>query len=90
MNIHRPYLWPVGDGGMIQPDRIVAVGLYRSLPIRRAARQAKIEGKLIDLTFGKACRWVIFLDSGHLVLATEPMPITAIDEQENISFEREF
>lgn len=78
--IKRPFLWPVGEGGMVQPERVVAVGRWRSAPIRRAARQASNAGMLIDLTFGKACHWVLFLDSGHVALATEPMPVTAHDD----------
>ena len=64
-------LWPVGPGGMVSPDRVIAVGRWDSAPVRRAAKKARAEGKLIDLTYGHACQWVIFLDSGHLVLATK-------------------
>ena len=63
-------LWPVGPGGLVAPGRVVAVGRWDSAPMRRAARKARAEGKLIDLTYGHACQWVIFLDSGHLALAT--------------------
>ena len=79
MKYKRPYLWPAGDGGMVEPNRVVAVGRWSSAPIRRAARQAKTDGRLIDLTYGKACIWVLYLDSGHLVLATQPMPVASID-----------
>ena len=75
----RPYLWPAGDGGMVAPNRVVAVGRWSSAPIRRAARNAKHEGRLIDLTYGKACIWVLYLDSGHLVLASQPMPVASLD-----------
>jgi len=83
---HQPYLWPVGQGGMVAPERVVAVGRWDSAPIRRAARKAKAEGKLIDLTFGKACLWVLFLDSGHLILACSPMPVATIDYDDDIPF----
>lgn len=76
----RPYLWPVGAGGMIAPERVVAVGRYDSAPIRRAARIAGQQGRLINLTYGHACIWVIFLDSGHLALASDPMPVAAVDD----------
>lgn len=66
----------VGLGGSIAAERVVAVGRYASMPIRRAVRLARREGRLIDLTFGRACRWVFFLDSGHLVLGvTEPLSL---------------
>jgi regulator of extracellular matrix RemA (YlzA/DUF370 family) len=78
-----PYLWPVGDGGLVAPDRVVACGRWDSAPIRRAARHARSENRLIDCTFGHACQWVLFLDTGQLILATEPVPIASIDEIQN-------
>lgn len=79
IEVRRPYLWPLGPGGMVQPDRIVATGSWKSAPIRRSARLAKAEGRLIDLTYGQATKWVLFLDSGHLVLTSAAMPVTAVD-----------
>ncbi|MEW5939913.1 MAG: DUF370 domain-containing protein [Chloroflexota bacterium] len=69
----------IGRGGSLAAKRVVAVGRWESAPIRRAARQARKEGRLIDLTFGKACRWVFFLDSGHVVLGTRDF---SLDESE--------
>ena len=80
--IPYPYLWPVGKGGMVAPQRVIAVGLWSSAPVRRLARQAKKENRLVDLTYGEACLWVIFMDSGHLVLATEPMPMARVDDMD--------
>lgn len=65
-----PELWPVGEGGYVAAARLVAVGRLDSAPIRRAVRKAKVEGRLVDLSFGKACHWVFFLDSGHIILGT--------------------
>ena len=76
-----PYLWPVGVAGLIAPDRVIVAGRWDSAPIKRAVRRAREEGRLIDLTFGKACKWVIFLDSGHLVLAAVPMPVAVLEEE---------
>jgi regulator of extracellular matrix RemA (YlzA/DUF370 family) len=78
----KPYLWWVGEGGLVAPQHILAAGLWGSAPIRRAARRSRADGRLIDLTFGKACIWVLFLDSGHLVLATEPMPAASFEDAE--------
>ena len=80
--ISYPYLWPVGAAGLVAPQRVVAVGDWRSAPIRRAARQAKIEGRLIDLTGGKACQWVIFLDNGQLALGSEPAPVAVVEDEQ--------
>jgi len=66
---------------MVTPERVVAVGRYDSAPIRRSVRLARSQGRLIDLTYGRACVWVIYLDSGHLALASEPMPVTAVPDE---------
>ena len=62
----------VEPGGKLPKKRIVAAGRWESAPIRRAVRKARADGRLIDLTFGHACHWVYFMDTGHVVLgATE-------------------
>lgn len=71
----KQVLWEAGLGGLVARERVVAAGRWASAPIRRAARRAKQEGKVIDLTYGRACHWVLFLDSGHVVLATNDLPV---------------
>ncbi|NCP16315.1 DUF370 domain-containing protein [bacterium] len=61
----------VGPGGSISAGRVVAIGRWDSAPVRREVRRARVEGKLIDLTYGHACRWVFFMDTGHVVLGTQ-------------------
>jgi regulator of extracellular matrix RemA (YlzA/DUF370 family) len=85
-SISNPYLWPLDGGGFISPDRLVAVGKYRSAPIQRAAKAAKTTNQLVDLTFGKACEWVLFMDSGHIVLCSSPMPFALVDDPEMTEF----
>ena len=69
--MRKTELWEAGQGGLVAADRVIAIGRWSSAPIRRAAGQAREEGRLIDLTYGRACKWVLFLDSGHVALATE-------------------
>jgi len=76
----------IGPGGSVHFNRIVAIGTWQSEPIRRAARMAKQDGRLIDLTYGYACKWVFFMDSGHVVLGTRrylPPKEESEDENEN-------
>lgn len=80
--IRHPYLWPVGKAGLVAPDRVLAAGRWESAPVRREVRKARSEGRLIDLTYGRACKWVLFLDSGHLVLAAVPMPVAILESEE--------
>ncbi len=68
-------LFEIGQGGSVAVQRVVAIGRWDSAPIRRAVRQARKDGRLIDLTYGQACRWVFFLDSGHVVLGTTSLSL---------------
>lgn len=77
---HPPFLWPVGPAGLVAPERVLAAGRSDSAPIRRAVWVAKAENRLIDLTFGRASKWVMFLDSGHLVLTAVPMPVAVLED----------
>lgn len=61
----------IGPGGWVAAERIIAIGNWDSAPIRRAARKAKAENRLIDLTYGQACHWVIFMDSGQVILSSK-------------------
>lgn len=74
-----PVLWAVGPAGWVAAERVVAVVRWDSAPIQRAVKKARAESRLIDLTYGHACQWVLFLDSGHLALATEPSPEDGAD-----------
>lgn len=71
----------IGQAGSLSLRRVIAVARFDSAPIRRAVRQARKEGRLIDLTYGRACRWVYFLDSGHIVLGTESL---SMDEEREV------
>ena len=81
-----PYLWPVGSAGLVAPDRVIVAGRWESAPIKRAVHKARAQGQLIDLTFGRACKWVLFLDSGHLVLASVPMPVAVLEDNDRDEF----
>jgi regulator of extracellular matrix RemA (YlzA/DUF370 family) len=84
--LKTPYLWPLDKGGFIATDRIVAVGKYQSAPIYRAVKKAKLNNQLIDLTYGQTSYWALFMDSGHIVLCSDPMPVAIIDDPEFINF----
>ncbi len=73
----------IGPGGVVARRRIVASGRFDSAPIRRAVHQARKEGRLIDLTYGRACKWVFFLDSGHVVLAATS-DLTSEESERNL------
>ena len=59
----------VGFGGMIAAKRIVAILGPDSSPTRRMIRQAKEQGRAIDMTSGRKTKAVIVMDSDHIALA---------------------
>ena len=59
----------VGFGNMLTMNRIIAITAPASSPTKRAILNARNENKLIDMTNGRRTKAVIFLDSGHVVLA---------------------
>jgi regulator of extracellular matrix RemA (YlzA/DUF370 family) len=67
----------VGQGGVVNLNRVVAVARYKSLPVRRLLDAIGPE-KMIDLTAGRAKRSVILLDNGYVaVVHTAPQMLLA-------------
>lgn len=66
----RAELMPVGDKGVIAVNRILAIASPDSAPIRQAVKRAGEEGLVINMTYGLKTGAVIFLDSGHVALAS--------------------
>jgi len=62
-------LMPLGGKAVIAVDRIIAIASPDSAPIKRAVSRAGEEGLVINVTYGLKIEAVIFLDSGHIVLA---------------------
>ena len=84
----------VGFGNMLTMNRIIAITSPASSPTKRSILNARNDNKLIDMTNGRRTKAVIFLDSGHVVLAALSIetltnrlqvgrPITAAREEMN-------
>lgn len=58
----------IGFGNMVAANRIVAVVIPESAPIKRMVQDAKERGTLIDATHGRRTRAVIITDSDHIIL----------------------
>ncbi|HQI83422.1 MAG TPA: DUF370 domain-containing protein [Anaerolineae bacterium] len=77
----------VGKGGYFAADRIIALAKADSAPIRRLIA-AVGAGQLVDLTFGRPCRAVAILDSGHVV--TVPLaPQVLLERINGVTVEEE-
>ena len=59
----------IGFGNLVAANRIVSVVSPDSAPIKRMIQDARDKGKLIDASFGRKSRAVIFTDSDHIILS---------------------
>ena len=59
----------IGFGNMVSVDRIVAIASPDSEPIKRLVRDAKDDGRVIDVSCGRRTRAVIITDSEHVILS---------------------
>jgi len=66
----------IGFGNYLDTDRIVAIAIPKSAPVKRSVQAARDKGLIIDLTDGRRTKSVIFTDSKYVVLsALEPVTI---------------
>jgi hypothetical protein len=67
----------IGFGNVVAGDRVIAIVNPESSPLKRMKDEAKLEGKLIDVTYGRKTRSIIITDSNHIILsAIQPETIT--------------
>ena len=59
----------IGFGNVVAAGRLVAVVSPDSAPIKRIIQDAKQRGNLVDATYGRRCKAVLFTDSDHIILS---------------------
>ncbi len=59
----------IGFNNIIVMNRVVAIALPNSAPIKRTVQEGRNKGLLIDMTNGRRTKAVIITDSGHIILA---------------------
>ena len=82
----------VGFGNMVCQDRIITVATPDSEPIKRLVRDAKDDGRVIDVSCGRRTRTVIVVDSDHVILSAlsiEKISRRLSDEQADDSDDEE-
>lgn len=74
----------IGFGNLLAAERIVSIVSPDSAPIKRMVQDARDKGRLIDASYGRKSRAVIFTDSDHIILsAIQPDTINSrISESE--------
>ena len=72
----------IGFGNVVAAGRLITVVSPDSAPIKRIIQDAKQKGNLVDATYGRRCKAVLFTDSDHIILsAVSPETIAnRIDE----------
>ncbi len=58
----------IGFGNVVSAAKVVAIVSPESAPIKRVIQDAKDKGRVIDATYGRRTRAVIFTDSDHIIL----------------------
>ncbi|MEN8613938.1 DUF370 domain-containing protein [Dehalogenimonas sp. THU2] len=59
----------IGFSNILAMNRMIAIAPPGSAPIKRIIQESRNKGTLIDMTNGRKTKAVIFIDSGHVVLA---------------------
>jgi len=58
-----------GFGSKVVANRVVAIEIPNSAPMKRLKDEAKDDRRLIDATHGRRTRAIIIMDSNHIVLS---------------------
>jgi regulator of extracellular matrix RemA (YlzA/DUF370 family) len=68
----------IGFGNVIAMNKVIAIASPNSAPTKRTIQESKTKGMLIDMTNGRRTKAVIFIESGHIMLAAlAPETITS-------------
>ena len=59
----------IGFGNMVCIERVIAVVVPDSAPIKRIVQESKDRGLCIDATYGRKTRTVLITDTDHVVLS---------------------
>ncbi len=59
----------IGFGNMVCIDRVIAIVVPESAPIKRIVQESKDRGLCIDATYGRKTRTVLITDTDHVILS---------------------
>ena len=59
----------IGFGNMVSAERLLSVVSPDSAPIKRLIQEARDRAMLIDASFGRKTKAVLFMDTDHVVLS---------------------
>lgn len=74
----------IGFGNLVSAERIVSIVSPESAPIKRLVQEVREKGLLIDASFGRSTKSVLFMDSGNVILsALSPETLAQRFEEKN-------
>ena len=59
----------IGFGNLVSAERIVSIVSPESAPIKRLIQEVREKGLLIDASFDRSTKSVLFMDSGNVILS---------------------
>ena len=59
----------IGFGNFISANKLISVTAPDSAPIKRAVQVAREKGLLVDASFGRSTKTVLFMENGYIVLS---------------------
>ena len=59
----------IGFGSMVAANRVLAIVVPDSAPIKRVVQEARDRGMLIDASYGRKTQSVLLMDTDHVILS---------------------
>lgn len=59
----------IGFGNYVSANKLISVTAPDSAPIKRAVQVSRDKGLLIDASFGRSTKSVLFMENGYIVLS---------------------
>ena len=72
----------IGFGSTVCAERVLAVIAPESAPIKRLIQEARERGMLIDASFGRKTKSVLFMDTDHVLLSSVSPEISSARMEE--------
>lgn len=82
------FMMNIGFGNFVNSDRVITILDPDSAPMKRLREEARQSKKLVNATYGRKTRSIIFTDSNHIILsALQPETIinrmSTVQKKEN-------
>ena len=59
----------IGYGNVVNMDKVISIIRADAAPIKRMIQVARDENLAVDATCGRKTKWILVMESGHIVLS---------------------